>query len=113
MSDCIFCKIVSGGVPADIVYQDEQTVAFKDVQPQAPEHYLIVPRKHFSGLNDMSDEQQLLGRLFQVAIQLAKDFQLDSKGYRLVANCGSDGGQTVDHVHIHLLGGRNMTWPPG
>lgn len=113
MSDCIFCKIVQGVVPAEIVYRDEEVVAFKDVQPQAPEHFLVVPREHISDLNGLAGSPELTGKLMTAAIELAGRLGLDRSGFRLVTNCGADGGQTVDHVHIHLLGGRIMTWPPG
>lgn len=113
MSDCVFCKIVSGDVPANIVHQDGDLVAFRDLNPQAPVHLLIVPRKHIASMNEAADEDQgLLGRLFLAARELAAKEGVD-QGYRLVNNCGSSAGQSVFHIHVHLLGGRTMTWPPG
>lgn len=109
----IFKRIVDKELPADIVYEDAQCVAFRDVNPQAPTHVLIVPRAEIASLADAKEaDKPLLGHLLLVANQLAGQLAL-SKGYRTVINCGPDGGQTVDHLHVHLLGGRRMTWPPG
>ena len=113
MPECIFCNIISKKLPAEFVYQDDTVVAFKDVQPQAPFHFLIVPKKHLETLNDMSQTPELYGKLMQVAVSLAKEHGFDTSGYRIVANCHEDGGQTVYHVHFHLLGGRHLIWPPG
>lgn len=114
MAECIFCKIISGEIPGDIVYQDNQIVAIKDIDPKAPIHILIVPRKHIPSLNDLDEgDSDLMGHIFMVAATLAKDKGIAEKGYRIVNNCGVEGGQTVEHIHFHLLGGRNMTWPPG
>jgi len=110
---CIFCKIVEGSIPSKAVYQDERAFAFMDVNPQAPSHVLIVPREHIASLNDASLEtRELLGHLLWVAADIAEKRGL-GKGYRVVVNTGEDGGQTVDHLHLHLLGGRSLTWPPG
>jgi histidine triad (HIT) family protein len=112
--DCIFCKIVKQEIPATIVYQDGHVIAFDDLYPKAPIHKLIIPRKHIATLNDIENaDTELMGRLFQVAKQLAKELNLDNSGYRTVMNCNSGGGQEVFHIHLHLLGGRQMYWPPG
>jgi histidine triad (HIT) family protein len=109
----IFKRIIDREIPADIVYEDDQCLAFRDVNPQAPTHILIIPKKEIRALSrmDQSDEP-LIGHLFAVARQLAEENGLQN-GYRTVINCGDDGGQTVDHLHVHLLGGRQLTWPPG
>jgi histidine triad (HIT) family protein len=110
---CLFCKILDGSIPSTTVYQDEQCYAFLDIVPQAPVHFLIVPRKHIKSLADADEaDQQLLGHLLWVAAKIARDKGL-AKGYRVAISIGDDGGQTVDHLHVHLLGGRQMTWPPG
>lgn len=112
--DCIFCKIASHEIPADLIYEDKDIVAFKDANPQAPIHLLIVPKKHIKSILDISDEdEKLVGKMVRVAQKLAEDLDLTSKGFRLVVNTGDDGGQSVAHLHVHLLGGRSMKWPPG
>jgi histidine triad (HIT) family protein len=114
MSDCLFCKIASGAIPANILYQDETVVAFDDLHPQAPQHKIIIPRKHIATLNDMVEEdKEVLGHMAHTAVNLAKKLNIDSQGYRLVMNCNAQGGQTVFHIHAHLIGGRQMVWPPG
>lgn len=114
MTDCIFCKIAEGTIPADKVYEDEQVVAFRDLNPQAPVHVLVIPRKHIATLNDLTEEEcALLGRLQWVATHLARQEGIAEDGYRTVMNCNADGGQSVYHLHMHLLGGRQMEWPPG
>ena len=111
--DCIFCKIIEGTIPSKPVYQDELAFAFIDINPQAPSHLIIVPREHIASLNEANlDKRELLGHLLWVAADIAEKRGL-GKGYRVVVNTGEDGGQTVDHLHLHLLGGRSMTWPPG
>ena len=113
MAKTIFQKIIDGEVPADIVYEDDQCVAFRDVNPQAPTHVLIVPRKPIPSLDDLTEEDEpLVGHLFTVAREVAADEGLEN-GYRTVFNCGADAGQSVDHLHLHLLGGRHLDWPPG
>ncbi len=110
---CLFCKIIEGSIPSTAVYQDEQCYAFADIHPQAPVHVLVAPREHLVSVDDANDNHRaLLGHLLWAAAQIAKAKGL-SKGYRLVVNTGEDGGQTVDHLHVHLLGGRSLTWPPG
>ena len=111
---CLFCRIAAGEIPADIVYSDEEVVAFRDIAPQAPTHILIIPRKHIASVNDLTeDDTEVMGHLFQVARQLAESEGIADDGYRMVLNAGADGGQTVFHIHLHLLGGRPMAWPPG
>lgn len=110
---CLFCKIVEGSIPSTAVYQDEQCYAFADIHPQAPVHVLVVPREHINSLAEATqDDRPLLGHLLWAAAEIARAKGL-SEGYRTVFNSGSDGGQTVDHLHVHLLGGRSLTWPPG
>ena len=112
--DCLFCKIVDGELPAEIVYQDDQLLAFEDINPKAPFHVLIIPRRHISTLNDLQEgDEPLLGSLISRAAQIAKDHGHAQDGYRTVFNCSRGAGQTVFHIHLHLLAGRNMTWPPG
>jgi len=110
---CLFCKIVSGEIPATRIYEDEQTLAFPDINPQAPTHILIIPKNHLaSHAHATQDDEATLGHLLHAAGEIARRQNL-TNGYRLVINTGPDGGQTVDHLHVHLLGGRHMTWPPG
>jgi histidine triad (HIT) family protein len=110
---CIFCKIIDGSIPSTAVYQDELCYAFADLNPQAPVHVLVAPRKHISSLDEAEQSDgALLGHLLRVAAQIAQSKGL-TKGYRVVINTGQDGGQSVDHLHVHLLGGRPMAWPPG
>ena len=114
MDDCIFCKIAAGQVPATKVHEDDIVVAFRDINARAPTHILLIPRKHVASLNNLATEDDAaIGHLVRVAAQLAAQEGIAGSGYRLVANCGSHGGQSVDHVHFHLLGGRAMSWPPG
>lgn len=108
--DCLFCKIATGDIPAETVYEDELVIAFKDINPQAPVHMLVVPRKHISTLNELkADDKSLVGHMVATAQQLAKDNGIDEAGFRLVMNCNAEGGQTVFHIHLHLLGGRQLT----
>ncbi len=108
-AECVFCKIINRELDADIVYDDEKTVAFKDINPAAPVHILVVPRKHIPTLLDMEkDDEGLIGHLHSVANEIAKAFKIDKKGYRIVLNCGADAGQIVFHLHLHLLGGRPL-----
>lgn len=114
MSDCLFCKIVDGQIPATIVHRDDLVTAFRDINPQAPTHILIVPNKHVDGLAQLADEHApALAAMFAAANKLAASEGVTQNGYRLVLNQGRDGGQTVFHLHMHLLGGRAMRWPPG
>lgn len=114
MDTCIFCNIIEHKLPARIVYEDELAVAIEDIRPQAPVHLLVIPRKHLPSLSEAdSSDETLLGHLFTVATQLASARKLDDNGYRTVINNGAWGGQTVDHLHVHILGGRVFHWPPG
>ncbi len=114
MSDCLFCKIVEGKIPAKKVYEDADVVAFDDIQPQAPVHVLVVPRKHVATLNDVAPEDDaLMGKLFRVAAKLAGDRGLAERGWRAVVNVNRDAHQLVFHVHLHVMGGRPFGWPPG
>lgn len=110
--DCLFCRIVRKEIPASVVDEDEHTVAFRDINPQAPVHILVIPKRHVASLNDASDAT-LLGRLQLKAAELARKEGLGERGYRTVLNTNADAGQTVFHIHLHLLGGRRMGWPPG
>ena len=112
-SDCLFCKIVSGTIPANRVYEDELCIAFPDINPQAPKHLLIIPKQHIaSTAKIVAEDTALMGHLMAVATKIARDEKLNG-GYRIVVNTGDDGGQTVNHLLLHLLGGRHMKWPPG
>ena len=114
MADCLFCKIAAGDIPASIVFQDERLVAFKDINPQAPMHLLVVPRRHVATLNDLTDaDDGLVGEMVRRAAALAKDHGYDGRGYRTVFNCNAGASQTVFHIHLHVLGGRPLAWPPG
>jgi histidine triad (HIT) family protein len=114
MSDCLFCRIAGGQIPASIVHQDDQLVAFKDINAQAPLHVLVVPRRHIAALNDLSAaDDELVGAMVRLAGSLAKQAGYDERGYRTVFNCNADAGQTVFHIHLHLLAGRRLAWPPG
>ena len=114
MKDCLFCKIANGEIPATIIYRDDEIVAFDDIHPKAPQHKIIIPQKHISTLNDLHDEDNdLIGQIIQTGVMLAKQLNIASDGYRLVFNCNALAGQSVFHVHLHLLGGRRLTWPPG
>ncbi len=111
MSDCLFCKIVEEEVPADIVYQDDRVIAFKDIQPKAKHHILIIPKTHIATLNEFTDgDQALLGHMLLIAKKIAADLGIDESGYRVVMNCNDDGGQEVFHAHMHLLGGERLSW---
>ena len=110
--DCLFCRIASGAIPAGFIAETEEAVAFRDISPKAPVHVLVIPRKHISSLNE-ADDDQLLGRLLALAANVARDEGIAEGGYRTIINTRADGGQTVDHLHIHVMGGRHMEWPPG
>ncbi|MBE56481.1 MAG: histidine triad nucleotide-binding protein [Acidobacteria bacterium] len=114
MSDCLFCRIVKGEVSATIVYEDETLVAFEDISPRAPTHVLIVPRQHVETLNDLTpNDKELVGEMIWRSAAIAKERGIADSGYRTVFNCNRGAGQTVFHIHLHLLGGRALTWPPG
>ena len=113
MSDCLFCKIAAGEIPSDKVYEDDDLIAFRDISPQAPVHVLVVPRRHLASLDEAAAEDgELLGRILLAIRRLARELGIDT-GYRVVNNCGASAGQSVFHIHFHLLGGRPMGWPPG
>ena len=112
MENCIFCSIIECKIPAEKLYEDDKVLAFNDVNSQAPEHFLVIPKEHIATPNDAKDEA-LLGRLSMVASSIAKERGFSEKGYRLVMNCNSDGCQSVFHIHLHCLGGRQLSWPPG
>lgn len=114
MSDCIFCKIIDKKIPARIVYEDEYAIAFEDVNPQAPVHTLVIPRRHIPTLLDIKEgDNNLIGHLVKVANRIARDKGIAERGFRIVTNCNPESGQTVYHIHLHILGGRQMHWPPG
>ncbi len=115
MVDCVFCRIVAGEIPANIVKRSADAVAFRDLNPQAPTHVLIIPTRHVAAVRDArgADGESLLGKVMAFAAEVAADLGLDGNGYRLVTNTGPESGQTVPHLHLHLLGGRRMHWPPG
>lgn len=114
MSDCLFCKIRAGEIPAEIVYQDQKVIAFNDINPQAPVHILIIPHEHIATINEIDESNaDIIGHMFAVSTKLAEQFGLAGPGYRTVINCNRNGGQAVYHIHLHLIGGRQMGWPPG
>ncbi len=114
MSDCLFCKIRDGEIQGDIVFENDDVLAFNDVNPQAPVHILIIPKRHISTVNDMIDADELvMGKLFSAAKIIASQQEVSEDSYRLVVNCNQKAGQTVFHIHMHMLANRNMTWPPG
>lgn len=114
MSETIFTKIINREIPADILYEDDDVLAFSDVNPQAPVHFLVIPKQPIATVNDIQpDDAELVGKLVLAAKKLAKEKGIDEEGYRLVMNCNEGAGQTVFHIHLHVLGGRALTWPPG
>jgi histidine triad (HIT) family protein len=114
MDDCLFCKIIKGEIPSTKVYEDDKVFCFMDIAPEAPVHVLTVTKKHISTLNELTEEDSaLVAHAFMVMKKLAKEFGIDESGYRVVSNCNEDGGQSVFHIHFHLLGGRYLEWPPG
>lgn len=113
-TSCLFCKIIKGDIPAKMLYRDDKVIAFEDIQPQAPTHVLIIPHEHIPTLNDLTvDHNELVGHLFQTAKKIAAKKGLSEPGYRVVMNCNGEGGQAIYHIHLHLLAGRQMSWPPG
>lgn len=115
MADCLFCQIAAGSIPADVVREEEDILAFRDIDPKAPQHVLVIPRQHIEAARDArgEDGERLLGRVMAFATEVATELGLDEDGYRLVSNTGVGGGQSVFHLHVHVLGGRPMAWPPG
>jgi len=114
MTDCLFCKFVSGEFKPDVVYESDDVLAFNDINPQAPTHILIIPKKHIATINDVElEDEALVGKLYSVAKHIAKEKEFSEEGYRVVMNCNEAAGQTVFHIHLHLLAGRQFSWPPG
>ena len=112
--DCVFCKIVNEEIPSDIIYEDEDVIAFNDLDPQAPIHFLVIPKKHIESIATLEEsDSKIISQVFAAIKKIANDKGLDDKGYRVVTNVGKDGGQTVPHLHFHVLGGRGFKWPPG
>ena len=111
--DCIFCKIINKEIPAKILYEDEDTLAFYDISPKAPTHFLVIPKLHISSLDYINHENSVvISKVFEVIAKLSKELNLEN-GYRVASNCGTDAGQTVEHIHFHVLAGRELAWPPG
>ena len=114
MSDCLFCKLANGEIPTNYIYEDDKVVAFNDIEPQAPVHILIIPKEHIASALELNDDNaDVVAHIFKVASKIARDKGFADDGFRLVNNCGKDGGQTVGHLHFHLLAGRYLQWPPG
>lgn len=114
MTECLFCKMIDGDIPTDKVYENEQVFAFRDINPQAPVHVLIIPKKHISTINDLEEtDRSLIGELYLAAKGIASEQKIAEPGYRCVMNCNAQAGQSVFHIHLHLLGGRDLAWPPG
>ena len=114
MKDCLFCNIINKSVPAKIVFENDSVLAFEDIEPQAPVHVLIVPKKHIASINEIEfEDKEVCGEILLTAKKIAKDLKINDSGYRTIFNTNQDGGQTVFHIHMHLLGGRKLKWPPG
>lgn len=112
--DCIFCKIANKEIKSEIIYEDDLIIVFKDLNPKAPTHLLVIPKKHINSMNEIDNSNSnVIGHIFTIIPKLAKEFGFFSKGYRVISNCGQDGGQTVGHIHFHVLAGRQLQWPPG
>lgn len=114
MAECIFCKIAEGSIPSKKIYEDDMVLAFYDISPEAPVHFLVIPKKHISSVNEVDEENsKIIAHIFTVINKIVKELNIAEGGYRIVNNCGLDGGQTVNHMHFHVLGGRTLQWPPG
>lgn len=114
MDNCLFCKIIKGEIPCSKVYEDDKVLAFKDISPEAPVHILVIPKEHIKSANEINEKNsQVVAHIFTVINKIAEEQGIKENGYRIVNNCGEHGGQTVEHIHFHVLGGRNLTWPPG
>lgn len=112
--DCVFCKILAGDIPADIIYESDAAIAFRDINPQAPTHAVVIPRQHIATINDLTkNDREVVGSLYLAAQEIARQEGIAEQGYRVVMNCNEAAGQTVFHIHLHLLGGRSLAWPPG
>lgn len=111
---CIFCKIVNGEIPSKKIYEDDKVLAFHDISPEAPVHFLVIPKEHIKSVNELTEKNSdIISHIFLVINKLVRELNIDETGYRIVNNCGKDGGQTVDHMHFHVLGQRDLKWPPG
>ncbi|MBQ6820297.1 MAG: histidine triad nucleotide-binding protein [Clostridium sp.] len=111
---CIFCKIISGEIPSNKIYEDDKVIAFHDISPEAPVHFLVIPKEHIKSVNEIKDENsEIISHIFLTINKIVKEINIAESGYRVVTNCGKDGGQTVDHIHFHVLGQRDLKWPPG
>lgn len=114
MEDCIFCKIVNGNIPSKKIYEDDKVYAFYDINPEAPTHFLVIPKEHIQSVNSLNENNvEIISHIFKVINELVVKLGIAESGYRIVNNCGKDGGQTVSHIHFHILGGRSLQWPPG
>ena len=114
MSDCLFCKIANGEIPTDKIYEDDKVLAFNDIDPQAPVHFLVIPKEHIASAAEINDSNSaIVSRIFEVIAKITAEKGVGESGFRVVTNCGKDGGQTVGHLHFHVLAGRNIGWPPG
>lgn len=114
MENCIFCKIIKGEIPSKKIYEDENVYAFYDISPEAPIHFLVIPKIHIESANEINDSNsEIISHIYLAINKIVRELKIDSTGYRIVNNCGNDGGQTVQHIHFHVLGGRNLKWPPG
>ena len=114
MGDCIFCKIIAGEIPSKKIYEDDKVLAFYDISPEAPVHFLVIPKEHISSANELTEENcEIVSHIFMVINKIVKELGIADSGYRIVNNCGADGGQTVNHIHFHILGSRELIWPPG
>ena len=112
--DCIFCKIVNGDIPSNKIYEDDKVLAFHDISPEAPIHFLVIPKEHIKSANDINEKNShIISHIFLVINKLVRELNIAETGYRIVNNCGKDGGQTVNHIHFHVLGQRDLKWPPG
>ena len=114
MEDCIFCKIIKGEIPSKKIYEDDKVLAFYDISPEAPVHFLVIPKEHISSANELTEENsEIVSHIFMTINKIVKEIGIADSGYRIVNNCGADGGQTVNHIHFHILGARELKWPPG
>lgn len=112
--DCIFCKIIKGEIPSNKIYEDDKVLAFHDISKEAPVHFLVIPKDHIESINDINEENsKIISHIFTVISKIVKEFNISDTGYRIVNNCGKDGGQSVNHLHFHVLGQRELKWPPG
>ncbi|SHI37765.1 histidine triad (HIT) family protein [Clostridium cavendishii DSM 21758] len=114
MADCIFCKIINGDIPSKKIYEDDKVLAFHDISPEAPVHFLVIPKEHIVSANEINEENsKIIAHIFIIINKIVRELNVADAGYRIINNCGTDGGQTVGHMHFHILAGRNLKWPPG